>query len=62
MYVHWRKSTNGIEGKPEEKFDAACGSIFVTSKCFQRRKLKIYIYFSLRRAAASFKFFKRFSC
>ncbi len=31
------------EGKPEQKFDAAFGTIFRISKCLQ----KLYIYFSI---------------
>jgi hypothetical protein len=28
MNVHWRESTNENEGKPEQKFDVAFGTIF----------------------------------
>jgi hypothetical protein len=33
--------------KPEQKFDAAFGTIFRISKCFQRSKQKLHIPFSL---------------
>jgi hypothetical protein len=46
MNVHWRNSTNQREGLSEQKFDAAYGTIFRISKCFQRSKQKLYIYFS----------------
>ncbi len=45
--VHWKKSTNGSQGKPEQKFDAAAGIILKISKCFQRSKQKLHINFSL---------------
>ncbi len=28
MDVHWREATNESEGKPEQKFDVAFGTIF----------------------------------
>ncbi len=43
MNVHWRKSTNESEGKPEQKFDVAFGTVFKISKYFQRSKQKIKI-------------------
>jgi hypothetical protein len=50
MYsVHWEKETNASEGKPEQT-DAAFGKIFRISKCFQRSKQKLSIYFLLNRA------------
>jgi hypothetical protein len=45
MNEHWRNLTNESEGKPEQKFDAAYGTILRISKCFQRSKQKLYIYF-----------------
>ncbi len=45
MNVHWRKSTNESQVKPEQKFYAAYGTISRISKCFQRGK--IYINCSL---------------
>ncbi len=45
MNVHWRKLTNESQGKPEQKYYAASGTIFSICKCFQRGKL--YINFSL---------------
>jgi hypothetical protein len=32
--------------KPEQKFDAALGTIFIISKCFQRSKQKLHMDFS----------------
>ncbi len=50
MKVHWKKSTNGSKGKPEQKFDAAVGILFRISKCFQRSKQRLHINFSLEQA------------
>ncbi len=47
MNVHWKKSTNKSTGMPEKKFDAAYGTIFTISKCFQRSKQNLHINFSL---------------
>jgi hypothetical protein len=41
------KFTNGSKEKPEEKFDAAFGTIFRISKFYQRSKQKLHINFSL---------------
>jgi hypothetical protein len=41
------KSTNETEGNPEQKFDAAFGTIFRISKHFQRSKQKHKDDFSL---------------
>jgi hypothetical protein len=35
------------KGKPEQKFDAAFGTTFRISKCFQRSKQKLHLDFSL---------------
>jgi hypothetical protein len=43
MNVHWKKSTNKSKGKPEQKFDAAYGTIFRISECFQRSNQKLHI-------------------
>ncbi len=43
MNVHWRKSTNESEGKPEQKFDVTFVTVFKISKSFQRSKQKIKI-------------------
>jgi hypothetical protein len=32
MNVHWKKLTNESKGKPEQKFDAAFGTIFRQAK------------------------------
>jgi hypothetical protein len=45
--VHLNKSTNESKGKPEQKFDAAFGTTFKISKCFQSRKQKLQFDFSL---------------
>jgi hypothetical protein len=42
------KLTNGSQGKPEQKFDAAFGTTFRISKCSKRSKLKLHIGFSLK--------------
>jgi len=42
----WRKSTNERQGKPEQKFDVAFGTVFRISIFFQRSKLKLS-HFSL---------------
>ncbi len=34
LNVHWKKLTNESKGKPEQKFEAAFGTIFRTSKCY----------------------------
>jgi hypothetical protein len=44
---YWKKSTKESEGKPEQNFDAAFGTIFRINKCFQRSKEKLHINFSL---------------
>jgi hypothetical protein len=46
MNVHWKKLTSENKGKPEQKFDAAFGTIFGIFKCFQRSKQKLRINFS----------------
>ncbi len=46
MYTGY-KMANESEGKLEQKFDAAFGTIFRFSKSFQSSKEKRYIYFSL---------------
>jgi hypothetical protein len=45
--VHWKKFTSESKEKPEHKFDAAFGTIFRISKCFQRIRQKLCINFSL---------------
>ncbi len=47
MNVHCQTLTNCSEGKLEQKLNAAFKTIFRNSKCFQRIKQKLYIYFSL---------------
>jgi hypothetical protein len=47
MYTGKNELMRGREGKPEQKFDAAFGTVFRITKCFQRSKQKHYIYFSL---------------
>jgi hypothetical protein len=47
MNVHCRKSTNCSEGKLEMKFNAALTKKILNSKCFQRIRRKLYIYFFL---------------
>jgi hypothetical protein len=47
MNVHQKKVTNENKGKPEQKFDAAFGTTVGFNKCFQRRKQKLHIDFSL---------------
>ncbi len=47
MNVNWKKSTNKSKEKPEQKFDAAFGTIIRINKCFQRNKYKLHINFSL---------------
>jgi hypothetical protein len=42
-----KNSTSESKGKPEQKFDAALGTIFRISNCFQRNKQKLHINFSL---------------
>ncbi len=42
-----KKSTNENQGKPEQKFDAAFGTNFIISLCFQRSNQKLKIYFPL---------------
>jgi hypothetical protein len=39
--VHWIKSTNEKEGKPEQKSEVAFGTIFGVGQCFQRSKQKL---------------------
>jgi hypothetical protein len=41
MIVHWEKSTNEREGKPEQKTDVVFGIIFGIGQCFKRSKLKL---------------------
>jgi hypothetical protein len=45
--VHYKKLTNENKGKHEQKFDAAFGTTFRISMCFQRSKQKLHIDFSL---------------
>jgi hypothetical protein len=45
--MYTEKITNESKGKPEQKFDAAYGTIFRINKCFQRSKQKLHINFSL---------------
>jgi hypothetical protein len=47
MIFHGKKLTNERKGKPEQKFDAAFGTIFRISKSFQRSKQNLHINFSL---------------
>jgi hypothetical protein len=47
MNVKGKKSTNESKGKPEQKFDAAFGTISRMSKFIQRSKQKLHIKFSL---------------
>jgi hypothetical protein len=45
MYVHKKKLTNESKEKPEQKFDAAFGTIFRISKCFQRSNKNFILIF-----------------
>ncbi len=54
MNVHWRNSTNESEGKPEQNFDAAYGTIFRV--VFSRKQAEIlHLFFCLTSQAKSFK-------
>jgi hypothetical protein len=55
MNVHWKKSTNENEGKPEQKFYAAFGISFRISKRFRRRKLNLIIIFLYKNSGYPFK-------
>jgi hypothetical protein len=46
-----KKSPNESEEKSEQKFDAALGTFFTISKCFQRSKQKLKYYFLLNKAS-----------
>jgi hypothetical protein len=52
MNVHWKKSINKSEGKPEQKFDVAFETIFRISECmFSKKHAKTaYIFFFYRQA------------
>jgi hypothetical protein len=41
------KINQSEQGKPEQKFDAAFGTLFRISECFQRSKQKLHNNFSL---------------
>jgi hypothetical protein len=41
---------NERKGEPEQKFDAALGTIIRICKCFLRNKQKLYIYFCLEQS------------
>jgi hypothetical protein len=49
--VHCRKSAIESEGKPEQKFYAAFGTIFRNSKFSKKQAETLYLCFSLRRQA-----------
>ncbi len=40
---HWRKSTNGREGKPDRNFDAAFGTNFRISQSFIEANKLLYL-------------------
>jgi hypothetical protein len=44
---HRKKFTNESKGQPKQKFNAAFGTTFRISKCFQRSKQKLHVDFSL---------------
>jgi hypothetical protein len=48
MNVNWKKLTNESKGKPEQKFDAAFGTIFSESgSVFKKKQAKTsYLFFS----------------
>jgi hypothetical protein len=48
MNVHWKKLTSESKEKPEQKFDAAFGTIFRIINCFQKKKpaKNSYYFFS----------------
>ncbi len=43
------------QGKPEQTFDVAFGTIFRIKKCFQRSKQKVNIHFLFKKS--DYKFF-----
>jgi hypothetical protein len=47
MNVYRKKSTNDSKRKLKQKFDAAYGTIFRISECFQRSKQQLHINFSI---------------
>jgi hypothetical protein len=47
MNLHRKNRPMKANGKPEQKFDAAYGTILRINKCFQRSKQKHHINFSL---------------
>jgi len=50
--VHWRNSTNESEGKPDQKFNAAYGTIF--SIVFSMKQAEsLHLFFSLASQAKS---------
>ncbi len=53
------ESTNESKGKPEQKFDAAFGTTFKISKCFQRSKQKLQLDFSLELSRLKIKYHLR---
>ncbi len=61
QYVHWSKSANESDGKPEQKLDAAFGTICRISKCFLQeasRNFNFYIYLSPEQSKGRLKSFK----
>jgi hypothetical protein len=47
MNVHWKKLTNESKGKPEQKFDAAFGTIFSESGSVFKEASKHFIFIFL---------------
>jgi hypothetical protein len=51
MNVHWRKSTNESEGKPEQKFDVAFGTVLKkVFPLFREASKKLIFNFLLNKA------------
>jgi hypothetical protein len=44
MNVHWRNSTNESKGKPEQKFDAAFGTISALLSVFKEQLETLYFF------------------
>ncbi len=52
---HRRKPAKDREGSKFRNYDAASGTIFRISTCFQRSKERLHIYFLLNKAVKKFK-------
>jgi hypothetical protein len=53
--IHWRKSTNEREGKPEQKFNAAFGTILTIKSVFKEASGNVVFIYFLNNAYKKFE-------